>query len=122
MTGQAVSAGFKATATRFTKGDARSLRDGTLYAKGMVPEGMESPFTLDWIQFEGGQETSEENHPVNKAFSVVSGKATAHVGNEAVELSPGAVLWVPSNTPHWFSVPADAPIQMTVTKWTGAKS
>ncbi len=52
------------------------------------------------------------HHAEDEAFYVVSGSATFHCGEHAIEGGPGAFVWLPRDVPHWFEVHPGGPARL----------
>ena len=111
---------------KFVKEEAHSYFDGALLATGLISDGEELPFVMDWAYVQPGASTGEEVHNVNKVFIFVSGTGTVVVAEEHVTVLPGLVVWIPCLVPHHLENQGGEPLQLAVVKWNsgtaGARS
>lgn len=59
-------------------------------------------FTTGVTRFSVGSALAMHFHNVDESVLILSGEATAEVGDERVGLVPGEATWVPAGVPHRF--------------------
>jgi putative monooxygenase len=60
----------------------------------------------------GGSSPRHEHDGVEEGVYVISGNGRFLVGNEAVDVSPGSALFMPSNVPHHVDNTGDGELRM----------
>lgn len=102
--------GVEAAAYKFTLGDARGMgwRGVTRYTIN-PPSAIPARFELRYFELHPGGYSSLEKHRYVHLIIVVRGKGKALVGNEAVEVVPFDLVYVPPDTPHRWINDGDEP-------------
>lgn len=66
--------------------------------------------TLSWGTLSPGHEPRPHTHPHEQIVYIVSGHGTFTVGEEAVDVTQGDMLVVPSGVPHYAVADGDEPM------------
>ncbi|MCC5788363.1 MAG: helix-turn-helix domain-containing protein [Opitutales bacterium] len=66
---------------------------------------------LLWIarfDYRGGLQVEEHHHSFYQCVFILRGEAAARISGETVTLKSGQFLWIPPNSPHGWTVPAES--------------
>lgn len=59
-----------------------------------------SGMTAGWVTIKAGSDLAVHQHPHEQITIMLEGKMEMKVGDDIHHLEPGAILVIPSNTPH----------------------
>lgn len=87
---------------------ARYYPDMQVWWRGRLAVGVHQE--LCWVKFDPGAIYPMHSHPYEQVSLVVQGRLSLRVGDEAREVGPGDMWFVPVDVPHGGKVLGDEPV------------
>lgn len=91
---------------------AEPVRAGTATTRQVLIGPEEGPnFALRRFVMQPGGGMPRHTNTVEHEQYVLRGRATVGIGNHEHAVSPGAVLYIPAGTPHWYRAEGEEPFE-----------